>query len=214
MDVLLETERLILRRFTKADVHDLFGLDNDPEVMRYINGGTPTTLDVVKHELLPSFLLYDELRPAIGFWALVEKVDTRGGASLRLPILGDCEGARQHNFLGWVSLRPVDDEPAAASLGYRLHRHGWGMGYATEGARALIDEGFRTLAIDRVVATTYEENVASMRVMERLGMRLVRRFRLTTDDLLASDTHHVSSLDLWDGDDLEYALTRADWAAR
>lgn len=194
MHILLETERLILRRFTESDARPLFDLDNDRDVMRYINGGTPTAFDVVENELLPSFLRYDELLPVFGFWAMVEK--------------------NTLNFVGWVSLRFADENPLAATLGYRLRKAAWGMGYATEGARALIDAGFRMSHIERVIATTYEENLASQRVMEKLGMTLVRRFRITADDLTDADTYHASSLDLWDGDDLEYALTRMEWAAR
>jgi RimJ/RimL family protein N-acetyltransferase len=188
--VLLETERLILRRFTESDADDLFDLDNDPEVMRYINGGTPTPRDIVRDEILPVFLHYDDRYPGYGFWAAVEKA-TAG-------------------FLGWFSFRPSERDLRQAILGYRLRRAAWGMGYATEGARALIRLGFAELGVQRVVATTYEDNLASRRVMEKLGMTLVRRFRLTPEDIARADTYHAVSLEVWDGDDVEYALVRAD----
>jgi hypothetical protein len=47
--------------------------------------------------------------------------------------------------------------------------------------------------------------------MEKLGMTLVRTFRVTPEDLKTADTYHVTTLGLWDGDDVEYALERADW---
>ena len=56
MEILLETERLRLRRFTEADADHLFALDNDPEVMRYLNGGMPTPRAVVETEILPGFM--------------------------------------------------------------------------------------------------------------------------------------------------------------
>lgn len=198
MNSLLETERLLLRRFRDADAQNLFELDNDSEVMRYINGGTPTAFEVIRNELLPSFVRYDKRFQQVGFWAIESKAAQDELASA---------------FLGWVSLRVADDEPREAQLGYRLHKVAWGKGYATEAARALIDAGFEHLPIERIIATTYEENVASRRVMEKVGMSLARRFRITTDDLSSTDTYHASTLDLWDGDDLEYALTRMDWAA-
>jgi RimJ/RimL family protein N-acetyltransferase len=65
--------------------------------------------------------------------------------------------------------------------------------------------------VERVVATTYEYNSASRRVMEKAGMRLVRRFHLTPDDLAAVGTFAASSQEVWEGDEVEYALTRAEW---
>jgi ribosomal-protein-alanine N-acetyltransferase len=52
MQILLETKRLILRRFTKDDANHLYLLDNDPEVMRYINGGTPTPFEIIQNDIL------------------------------------------------------------------------------------------------------------------------------------------------------------------
>jgi RimJ/RimL family protein N-acetyltransferase len=189
--ILLQTPRLMLRRFSLSDADLLFELDNDPEVMRYINGGISTPRDLYMHTVLPTFLQHDAARPAFGFWAAME----RGSGE----------------FVGWFSLREVDSQNA--TLGYRLKRAAWGRGYATEGVRALIDMAFAELGIVRLSATTYEENIGSQRVMEKVGMRLVRRFRLTPADLQNVDTFHADADDMWDGDDLEYLLTRAEWAA-
>jgi hypothetical protein len=60
MDVFLETDRLILRRFTAADLDNLVELDSDPDVMRYITGGRPTPREQVRDEVLPAFLAYYE----------------------------------------------------------------------------------------------------------------------------------------------------------
>jgi RimJ/RimL family protein N-acetyltransferase len=190
--VLLETERLVLRRFTADDADNLFELDSDPEVMRFLNGGQPTPRQVVETSILPRFLRYDEDMPGFGFWAAVERAS------------GD--------FVGWFSFRPAGEaHPRQATLGFRLHRAAWGRGYATEGARALIRLGFTELGLERVSATTYEENLASRRVMEKAGMALRRRFRLTPADLDGIDTYHVSAPDLWDGDDVEYAIYKSAW---
>jgi RimJ/RimL family protein N-acetyltransferase len=189
MQILLKTERLILRRFAPADLDHLYALDNDPEVMRYINGGTPTPRVVIEREILPVFTRYDERRPGLGFWAAIRRTD----------------GA----WLGWFSFRPTEEASGQAILGYRLCRAAWGQGYATEGARALIARGFSEWGVRRVVATTYEHNLASRRVMEKLGMRLVRRLRYTPEEIARSDTFHSESTEVWDGDDVEYAIDRA-----
>jgi RimJ/RimL family protein N-acetyltransferase len=56
MRVFLETDRLLLRRFTEANVDNLVELDSDPEVMRFINGGRPTSREEVRNDILPAFL--------------------------------------------------------------------------------------------------------------------------------------------------------------
>ena len=72
MQVFLETEGLVLRRFTDDDVENLVELDSDPEVMRFINGGRPTARDEVENEILPAFLDYYVRFAGHGFWAVVE----------------------------------------------------------------------------------------------------------------------------------------------
>ncbi len=191
MWVPLETERLTLRRMTGADVDHLVSLDSDPAVMRYLNGGLPTPRDVIQQEILPRFLSYYERFPGFGVWAAIER--SSGG------------------FLGWFSLRPHEGaSPGEVELGYRLRRSAWGRGYATEGARALIRKGFVELGIQRVVATTYQDNLASRRVMEKLGLRLVRSYRPTLEDI-AGDANHTPAQNIWDGDEVEYALEKDDW---
>ncbi len=190
MTKLLETNRLILRRFTPADVDHLFALDNDPEVMRYLNGGEPVAREVVAHEILPAFIRASEGDDLLGYWAASEKAT--GG------------------FAGWFSLKRHDDAPPSeVSLGYRFRRAAWGQGYATEGARYLITLAFARPDIQRVVASTYEDNAASRRVMEKLGMTHVRNFRLTPDDL-ANASFHTESQEVWAGDEVEYAVTKGN----
>lgn len=195
MQVLLETKRLILRRFSADDAGNLFDLDSDPEVMRYLNGGTPTPRGVIERDILPRFLRYDDRFPGFGFWAAVEKAT------------GD--------FLGWFSFRPANEgDPREVRLGFRLRRVVWGKGYATKGTRALIRLGFTRLGVERVTATTYQNNLASRRVMEKVGMELARTFRITVADLEGVDTYHVASQELWEGDDVEYSLHKAHWEQR
>lgn len=188
MRILFKTERLILRRFTETDCDNLYELDNDPEVMRYINGGTATPLNFIQENSLPLFTYYDHSHASFGFWAAIEKVSSK--------------------FLGWFCLRPVSNSAHQATIGYRLHKSAWGNGYATEGSRALIHEGFTNPELHLITATTYEHNKASIRVMEKSGLSFVRSFRL---DLANQETAHFTSVDPWDGEDVEYSIERADW---
>lgn len=158
MTVFLETERLVLRRFSEADVDHLFALHNDPDVMRFLTGG----------ELISRYEVECEYRARFagnGYWAAVAR--TSG------------------EFLGWFALHPTADrEPDEVELGYRLRKVAWGQGYATEGSRALIEKGFRELGARRIWGQTMAVNLASRRVMEKAGMTLVRTFHLTWEDPL------------------------------
>jgi RimJ/RimL family protein N-acetyltransferase len=171
-----------MRRFTAADVDLLVELDSDPEVMRYITGGRPTPREEIERDFLPAFLGYYERFTGYGFWAAIEAVTG--------------------NFLGWFHFRPPEggslDE---AELGYRLRRSAWGKGYGTEGSCALIRAGFTEHGVERVVAGTMTVNIASRRVMEKAGLRLVRTFHQSWPYRIEGDEHG----------DVEYALGRADW---
>src|SRR5205823_1103155 len=166
MQVFLETERLLLRRFTEADGDNLFDLDSDPEVMRFVNGGPPTPRDVIEADILPRFLSYYQQFAGYGFWAAIVKATGE--------------------FLGWFHFRPLDGAgPDEVELGYRLRKAAWGQGYGTEASRALIRKGFTEFGVRRVVASTYADNIASRRVMEKAGLTLVRTYRPTAAELVA-----------------------------
>lgn len=178
----LETERLVLRRFTDDDVENLHALDSDPEVMRFLNGGRPTPREAIRDEFLPHVLEWYRRFPAFGYWATVER--------------------STQTFLGWFALHPrVDGDPDDVELGYRLRRSAWGRGYATEGSRALIHQAFAELGVRRVFATTMTVNTRSRRVMEKVGLTLVRTFFQEWPDVIEGGEHG----------DVEYALERADW---
>ena len=170
---------LSLRRLTYDDDALLFELDNDSDVMRYINGGEPVSLPEIQQVLLPRFVEEREL----GFWAIEVAGDTAGWVSLRL--------------------KPGSDR---AELGYRLKPRYWGQGVATLAARNVLERGFAA-GYATIFATTYEQNLGSIRVMEKLGMSLVRKFRW---DGNASDTA-LSAGDSWDGMDVEYAIAAAQF---
>lgn len=182
--VRLTTERVELRRFTAGDVDLLVALDNDPAVMRYVNGGLPVPRAEIVDETMPAFLAYYERGDVYGFWAAVERTGGR--------------------FLGWFHYRPGEgDGPLEPELGYRLHTHAWGRGLATEVSSALIDDGFAHHDVERVRAETMAVNVGSWRVMEKCGMRLVRTFHADWPVPIEGDEHG----------DVEYAITRQEWEA-
>lgn len=184
-DRTLRTARLDLVDFTADDVDLLVELDADPEVVHFITGGVPTPRDEVVDDVLPAFLAYAERPDGYGFWKAVERAS------------GD--------FLGWFHLRPEKGHPPdEPELGYRLRRAAWGRGFATEGSIGLLDLAFGTLGARRVVASTMVAHVASQRVMEKAGMRRARTFTQEWP-------YRIPGEELGD---VEYALTREEWASR
>jgi RimJ/RimL family protein N-acetyltransferase len=73
-------------------------------------------------------------------------------------------------FLGWCGLFPLEDS-GLIEIGYRYVRAAWGQGVATEAARAVLDYGFRALALDPIVAVADPDNRGSHRVLEKIGLR-------------------------------------------
>jgi RimJ/RimL family protein N-acetyltransferase len=182
MDVVLTTERLILRRFTPADVDLLVELDSDPEVMRFLTNGKPTPYAKVRDEILPKIIKGYATHPRHGRLATIERAT----------------GA----FLGWHALSlPADRDESQAELGYRLRRAAWAHGYGTEGSRALVDDAFARRGLRRVFAETMAVNAGSRRVMEKAGLRYVRTFHVDFDD-------PIPGTELGE---VEYAITREEW---
>jgi RimJ/RimL family protein N-acetyltransferase len=152
--ILLETNRLTLRAATPDDVDNLYNLNSDPEVMRYINGGKPTPRQELSDEIIPFWLRQYERGDGQGYWV--------------------AEAQASGEFLGWFHFRPGHGE--GVELGYRLLRGAWNKGYATEGSRALIRKGFTDLGVSRVFAHTMTVNAASRRVLEKCGLVFTRTF--------------------------------------
>jgi RimJ/RimL family protein N-acetyltransferase len=155
MNTYLETERLSLRQLTEDDADRLWELDSDPAVTRYTHT-QPADREVYRHRILSTYAELYNRYPGYGYWAAIEKAT------------GD--------FIGWFHLRPAVDNPAEIDLGYRLRQAAWGKGYATEGARALVRKAFVELGAPCVTANALAANVASIRVMEKVGLRLARTY--------------------------------------
>ena len=176
------TDRLRMRMFDESDVDLLVELDSDPEVMRYLTGGTPTPREDIANRVLPAILACHRRPDGLGVWAA------------ELLATGE--------FVGWFELCPRrTDPPGSAELGYRLRRAHWGGGLGTEGSLALVRAAFTEFGLDRVYAQTMAVNAGSLRVMAKAGLRYVRTFDAGFDDPIPGTE---------DGE-VEYEITRADW---
>ena len=186
MHTILETPRLAVRQFTEDDVDNLFALNSDPVVMRYLTGGRPTPREVIRDRIIPFHLgVYDRL-DRLGTWA--------------------AESTATGEFLGWFHFRPGHDSDDITNieLGYRLRRSSWNKGYATEGSRALVSVGFTDLDVERVFAHTMTLNAASRHVLEKCGLTLVRTIPY----------EGPFQIEGAEKGEVEYALTKPEWEAR
>ncbi|MET7304282.1 GNAT family N-acetyltransferase [Embleya sp. NPDC005575] len=182
MSIFLETSRLELRPVTARDLPHLIELGRDPEVMRHITGGRPTPPETVRDRVLPMLTREYPAWGNRGFWAARERTGGR--------------------FVGWFELRPVAEDSAdVVELGYRLRRALWGLGYATEGSRALLDKGFTELGVRKVTAHTMTVNTRSRRVLEKAGLTLLRTYFGDWPEAIEGS----------ESGEVEYTLTRADW---
>jgi RimJ/RimL family protein N-acetyltransferase len=184
--IILQTPRLALRQFTDDDVDNLFSLNSDPAVMRYLTGGRPIPREEIQDQIIPVHLgVYGRL-DRLGTWA--------------------AESADTGEFLGWFHFRPShgSDDLTNIELGYRLRRSAWHLGYATEGSRALVSRGFTDLGVRRVFAHTMAVNAGSRHVLEKCGLTLVRTFPYDGAYVIEGAEHG----------EVEYALTKPEWEAR
>ena len=146
----LITERLVLRDFVETDWQEVLAYQSDPRYLRYYawEGRSPSEVQA----FVDRFITWQNEQPRTNYQlAVVDKTSGR--------LIGNC-GVR----------KPAPDA-LAAELGYELAPDHWGHGYATEAARALIAFGFNDLRLQRISAHCIAENVASVRVLQRLGMQ-------------------------------------------
>lgn len=153
MNIVLETERLTIRQFVPEDAGLIYRLHNDPDVMKYISTKKNTEITMKEcKQFVERCRKYYKKHPGLGIWAAQTKA------------AGD--------FIGWTTLKDLDSTEDV-ELGYRLLKEFWEKGYATEASKALVEYGFDVLKLDKIVAVALPENNASVRVLEKAGMRYI-----------------------------------------
>ena len=159
MKIFTETPRLLLREIIHTDLDNLFEMDSDPEVHRYLGNKPVTTKEEI--EKVIEFIRQQYKENGIGRWAMIEKAS--------------------NNFIGWTGLKfvteTVNNRTNYYDLGYRLNRKFWGKGFATEGAIASLDYGFKELRLKKIIATANIENIASNKIISNLGFELLETFK-------------------------------------
>jgi len=150
MQIIFETERLVLRRFTEADTGLLLYLNSDPEVLKYLH--EPLLKDEAHALEILRTIIFPQYEKDLGRWAVHTK--------------------EKNEFIGWCGLkfRPEINE---TDLGYRFIKSTWGKGYATEAASATLDHGFKKLKLPLITGRAHIDNIASIKVLEKIGMQYI-----------------------------------------
>lgn len=148
MQVIFETPRLFLRRFTEEDAPLIYKLNSDPVVLKYLHEpvleNEAQAKDILINVILPQY------KRNLGRWAIHTKAD--------------------YDFIGWCGLKYIE-ETGIIDLGYRLLQTAWGEGYATEAAQYTLIYGLRELKIELITGMAHVENIASIKVLEKTGMK-------------------------------------------
>ena len=145
---MLETERLLIRKFTDDDLPALIEQRSDAEVNKYLGGTRLQNPDEIAKRLKFYIGCYEKY--GFGMCAMIWK--------------------ETGEFFGWSGLQPLDDE-SDIEVGYGMKRAYWRKGIGFECARAWLEFGFKEMDLKRIVAVAVPENNGSWRIMEKLGMK-------------------------------------------
>ena len=150
MTILFQSKRLLFRQFTVNDDELLFDLNSDPEVIKYVHEPATTR----------------ENAPQILIDVIIPQYETGLG---RLAVFMKYS----EEFIGWCGLKRIR-ETGEIDLGYRFKKEFWGKGYATEAAQTCINYAFAHLNLERIVAKAHVENLGSLNVIEKCGMKFLK----------------------------------------
>ncbi len=153
-----ETPRFILREVVMEDKEDLYILDADPEVHRFLGNQPVTSMEQIEKMIESLRAQYRD--HGIGRWAIIEK--------------------SSGEFVGWSGLKYVTDTVNGYShyydLGYRIVRRHWGKGIAYETSNAALKYGFETIKLENIYAAAQEANHTSLAILSKLGFERKNRY--------------------------------------
>ncbi len=159
MDLVLETDRLILRPLELSDAQEMFAIDKNPEVHKYLWQNPSKSIE--ESIKIIEYVRGQYINNGIGRFATIIK-DT-------------------NEFIGWTGIKYVTEQPENGNInfydyGYRLNEKFWNKGYATEASIAWLGYGFNEMKIDKMNAYTHSENQSSNHILQKIGMHLVENY--------------------------------------
>ena len=171
--IIAETDRLVVTTFSLADLDEIAPIMADPDVMRFTVGG-PWDRERTQQFLRKCIENYSHEGWRFGLWALVHKADGRLVGYCGLSRLGNIDGAPE------------------VELSYRLSRDHWGGGLATEAASKVRDYAFEHIGLTRLISMIEPDNIASIRIAEKIGMRREKEIENRERRMLVYSTTHDS----------------------
>lgn len=158
MNLILETDRLILRELLLSDAEAFFAMDSNPNVHKYL-WNKPVqkieeTIEVIE------FVRKQYVENGIGRFAMISK--------------------ETNEFVGWAGLKynteVENNKVNFYDIGYRLDEKFWGKGYASEATFAWKQYAFQTMKIQSLAAAAHTENRASNRILQKIGMKMTEQY--------------------------------------
>ena len=159
MNLILETERLLLRPLELTDADAMFAMDSNPEVHKYL-------WQKPFQNIAESIKIIEYVREQY-------QVNNIGRFATIIKETGE--------FIGWTGIKFVDNHTENGNTnffdyGYRLNEKFWGNGYATEATKLWLDYGLNQMNVDEIHAYTHGENIASNTVLKKSGMTFMQDY--------------------------------------
>jgi RimJ/RimL family protein N-acetyltransferase len=158
MNLILETDRLILREMLLSDAEALFEMDSNPNVHKYLWNKPLTSIDEVYQYI--EMVRNQYLENNIGRFVVVLK--------------------ETNELIGWAGLKynteMVNDKVHFYDIGYRLNEKFWKKGYASEASFAWLDYGFNVMQIEIMEAAAHTDNIASNRILQKIGLKMTEQY--------------------------------------
>lgn len=150
---MIETQRLILRKFEKSDLEGMFQLHSHPEVHVFLGNQTISKKDEAAGLILHIQKQYE--KNGVARWACIEKSSGK--------------------FMGWCGLKFVteieNNQSHFHDIGYRFLPEFWNQGFAKEAAKPCVEYGFNVLNLSKIIGTCHINNIASKKVLEHCGLK-------------------------------------------
>ena len=158
MNLIIETDRLILREMRHDDASELFEMDSNPNVHKYLWNKPNTSITEIHDYITLVRKQYEENK--IGRFVIIVK--------------------ETNELIGWAGLKyckaEVNKRVNFFDIGYRLNEKFWGKGYASEASYAWLDYGFKEMKIQTMTAAAQTNNIASNRILQKIGMTETEKY--------------------------------------
>jgi len=181
-DIYIETEHLLIKPYCMEDLEDLYKVYSDEKIMAYIPEG------VMSYEWVKELIKW-----------MVEYCYENNTPENIIKFGVSVVYKKTKKVIGWCGLGSLDCKPEDVEIFYGLSSEYWGQGLATEAAKAMLHYGFDIIGLNRIIAVVKLDNIASKKVIEKMGMKFEKILKV-------DDIHHSG----YDGE-LYYALTKDEY---